>query len=367
MELRPSGLTSRRPVSALHGADRPDLTVLVVSWNTRGVLPHSLESVHRHVRSCRFETVVVDNASADGGADALDGAFPNTLVIRNRDNPGFAAGCNIGLQYSSGRHVVLHGPDTLFESDAYSPMVSYLDSNPGVGALGCQLRNRDGSLQYSCGNFPTVWRQVLRSFHLGALLPSWLVGKSLAEHKGNHRALRDVDWLIGTGLMIPRRVLELVHGLNEEYFMYAEDLDLCYRIRQAGYRIMYSPETSLVHLGNYTGALKFGSYRARAVETSYLKFIDRHVAPQTARKLRAIIGAGALADMLTRGVLLGLTGRPRHRDALAAAGQRIDALLTYRRRPEVGGQRPVAGDQKPVVGGQGPKAGDLRSAAGAGA
>jgi GT2 family glycosyltransferase len=315
------------------------LTVLVVSWNTREVLPNSLESVHRCVRGCRFETVVVDNASADGSADALDGAFPNTLVIRNRDNPGFAAGCNIGLRHSSGRHVVLHGPDTVLKSDAYSPMVRFLDKNPGVGALGCQLRNRDGSLQHSCGNFPTVWRQVLRSFHLGALLPAWLVGGSLYEHKGNHRVLREVDWMIGTGLMAPRRVLELVHGLSEEYFMYAEDMDLCHRIRRAGYRIMYSPATWLIHLGNHTGAMKFGSRRARAIEASYLRFIDRYIAPSTARKLRAIIGAGALMDMLAHGVLFGLTGKARRRDALATAGQRIDALLTYRRSLVAGGQR----------------------------
>jgi GT2 family glycosyltransferase len=339
MEPRLFGLTPQGVASARQGADRPDLTVLVVSWNTRDVLPSSLESVHRFVRGCRFETIVVDNASADGSAEALDGAFPNTLVIRNRDNSGFAAGCNIGLRHSSGRHVVLHGPDTLLQSDAYSPMVSYLDANPGVGVLGCQLRNRDGSLQHSCGNFPTLWRQALRSFHLGVLLPAWLVGGSLSEHKGDHGSLREVDWMIGTGLMTPRRVLEQVHGLCEDYFMYSEDLDLCYRIHRAGYRVVYSPATWLIHTGNHTGAMKFGSYRTRAIETSYLKFIDRYVAPSTARKLKAIIGAGALMDMLTHGVLFGLTGKPRRRDVLAVAGQQIDALLTYRRPLVAGGQR----------------------------
>jgi GT2 family glycosyltransferase len=344
MEPRVPGLLSQGSAPVTLGSERPDLTLLIVSWNTRSVLSASLESVHRHVRGCRFETVVVDNASADGGVDALDGVFPETLVIRNRNNLGFAAACNIGLRHSSGRHVVLHGPDTILRSDAYSPMVRYLDANPGIGALGCQLRNLDGSLQRSCGNFPTVWRQALRSLHLGALLPAWLIGRSMAEHKGNHRVRLEVDWLIGTGLMVPRRVLELVRGLNEDYFMYAEDMDLCYAIRRAGYRVVYSPETSLVHLGNHTGALGFGNYRARAVETAYLKFIERHLAPATARKVKAIIGAGALMDMLTHGLLLGLTGLQRHRDVLAVAGQRIDALLNSRNRPLPTSHQPLTAD-----------------------
>jgi GT2 family glycosyltransferase len=225
-----------------------DLSVVVVSFNGKDYLRRCLASLLEHTKGVSFEAIVVDNASWDGSAQMVQDEFPQVVLIRLPVNVGFAAGCNRGIERAAGEFVLLLNPDTELAEDAFSPMVAYCRQNPSVGLLGPKLVNSDGSLQLSCRHFPSHLTSLFnRQSILTRLLPGNPFSRRYLMTDWAHDRIVPVDWLSGACVMLRREMVERIGGMDEGYFMYIEDVDLCYRAHQAGYEVVYFPQVAVTH------------------------------------------------------------------------------------------------------------------------
>lgn len=222
-----------------------DLSVIIVSWNTRQILRDCLESVTRQQTSAISEIWVIDNASSDGSAQMVREAFPDVHLIENSENVGFARANNAAIAASTGRYVLLLNSDTVVHPGAFDALVNFLDQHPEAGAAGPLTLNPDGSLQISCYPSPTVARELWFLLHLDRLRPYG----SYDMANWNTAQPRAVDAVLGACFLVRRAVLEQVGVLDPSYFMYSEEIDLCYRIRRAGWRIYWTPQAKIVHYG----------------------------------------------------------------------------------------------------------------------
>jgi GT2 family glycosyltransferase len=332
--------------------DSPTLSVVIVNWNVRELLRACLRSV---VREQGSEVIVVDNASSDGSAAMVAAEFPQVRLIVNSENRGFTGGNNQGLALSRGRYVLFLNPDTVVIGDALAAMVDYLDSHPEVGAVGPQLRYGDGSLQSSCRRFPTFATALFESTPLAWHWPDnhwarWYrmedrqtfevsetskVSAGTMEDRQTFEVSKtskvsagtEVDWLVGAALMVRREALAQIGGFDEGYFMYSEELDLCRRLKMAGWRIIYLPIAQIIH---YEGKSSEQVVAARHIrfQTSRVRYFRKFHGPLAAEILRAIILALFAAEWGIEAAkwLLGVK-RPLRRERLAAYQQLLASGL----------------------------------------
>jgi len=231
-----------------------DLAVIIVSFNCCDALRNCL----RTLPSVR--TVVVDNASADGTVEMLKREFPSVSVIANPINRGFAAACNQGIRSTAEPFVLLLNPDTLHPP--LNALLDFMRANPDTGACGPRVLDANGTPQVTCRRFPTWWRMSLAELGVRQFY--------FIRHPGT-----DVDQLIGACLMLRRAALDAVGMLDEQFFLYFEEVDLCLRLRQAGWRVRYVPDATVTHLGGVcTRAVREESLRHRY--ESLLKFYRKH-------------------------------------------------------------------------------------------
>lgn len=207
-----------------------------------------LESVFEQTR-VSFELFVVDNASSDGSAQMVAQQFPEVHLIANDTNNGFAAANNQAIPLAQGTYVLLLNPDTRVLDHALDKMVNYLEESRDAGALACKLLNSDGSLQKSVGNFYSFCNTLLENRIIPKLAPSndFLAKKLVAFW--DHNSEREIDWARGAVLMVRRAVVEQIGLLDEQFYIYGEEIDWCWRIKAAGWKIMYIPESEIIHHG----------------------------------------------------------------------------------------------------------------------
>jgi GT2 family glycosyltransferase len=225
----------------------PDLSICVVSWNTRTDLEQALTSVLDAPHQLSIQTVVLDNASHDGSADMVRRRFPLVTLIESVHNLGFAQGYNTAARHAAGRHLLLLNPDTVVKPGAPEALVEFLDAHPEAGAAGPRLLNSDGSLQFSCRRFPTPIAALLRNTALGRLVGRNRFSDAYLMADWDHKSSRQVDWISGAAMCIRREAWEEVGGFDEGFFMYAEDMDWCLRAHALGWQVHYLPEASIVH------------------------------------------------------------------------------------------------------------------------
>jgi GT2 family glycosyltransferase len=243
--------SSADPTSTCSGL-RPDISVIIVSWNTRDELRTCLDSVFSGFRGISGEVVVVDNASTDGSADMVETQFPHALLVRNAENLGFAAGCNVGLDVASGRNLLLLNPDTIVLDEVLAATVRYLDDNPDVGAFGCRVLNHDGTVQPSCFRDPSVLNTALGLTGLARLPWPRALGRERMTHW--HRdSERDVEVVTGCYLATRREVVEDVGLLDSGYFFCGEEADWCRRMRTRGWAVRFAPIGEIIHLDGVAG------------------------------------------------------------------------------------------------------------------
>lgn len=217
-----------------------DLSIVVVAYNAADLLRATLESVVRHTRAVSYEIIVIDSASTEDIAAVVD-RIPGARLIRSARNQGFAAANNRGLRASAGRYVALLNPDVLLHDDALSALVRWLDDHPQAGGAGPQLVRPDGSPQpYSHGSFPSPWYLLRR--RLARLRGGYL-------HPWGGSAPVRAEWLAGTCLVARRSALQAVHGLDDRYFLYFEDVDLGRRLTRAGWPLWFVPDVRVTHIG----------------------------------------------------------------------------------------------------------------------
>jgi N-acetylglucosaminyl-diphospho-decaprenol L-rhamnosyltransferase len=226
-----------------------DVSIIYVNWNSVDYMKESIESVYAYTKGISFEIIVVDNASPSGNVDLLKELFPEIILIKSSKNLGFAGANNLGFQGSSGEAILFLNPDTKLANSAINSMAQDLMKIEDAGIIGCTLLNSDLSLQTSCiQTFPTILNQVLDTNYLRDRWPAnplWGIG---ALYSTNPEPAK-VEVISGACLMIRRSAFEKVAMFSEDYFMYAEDLDLCYKVAHAGYANYYAREGRVIHYG----------------------------------------------------------------------------------------------------------------------
>jgi GT2 family glycosyltransferase len=272
-----------------------DLSVIFVNWNSADYLREAVASIRQHTEDISIEMIVVDNASPRGDAELLEREVPGIVLIKSAQNLGFAGANNLGFRHSSGRTLLFLNPDTKLISPALGRMLQRLDTLPDAGVVGCTLLNGDLSLQTSCiQTFPTILNQALDNDFLRRRWPNcrlWGTGPLFRE--GSEPA--DVEVISGACLMMKRDVFERVGGFTEDYFMYAEDLDLCYKVHRAGYRNYYLNEVRVIHYG---GKSSEPLSATRMKWTAIPRFCDRHYGRlygQVFRVVMALVALGRLS------------------------------------------------------------------------
>ncbi len=226
-----------------------DVSIVIVSWNTRDILRDCLCSIYEAAGDIRFEIVVIDNDSSDGSADMVAGEFPDVVLIRNADNVGFAAANNQGIKVARGRYALLLNSDTLVLNGAIATAVRFADDHPTAAVVGCHTRGPTDRLQYNCYLFPSLLNLALSLTKLQTLF--WrhrFFGRSRFGW-WDYRSAREVDAVAGCFMLARKEAIDQVGPMCEDYFMYSEDTDWCWRFRRAGWKIMYTPDATIRHLG----------------------------------------------------------------------------------------------------------------------
>lgn len=291
----------------------PELSIVIVNWNTCELLRNCLRSLKADVESGLCEVIVVDNGSADGSASMVSAEFPSVRLVANADNRGFTAATNQGYAIARGAYVLMLNSDTeLIDPTALRRCLDFMEANPGVGALGCRIVYPSGSHQNSYFRFPSLRAVLLQAFFLQDLF------KRSPFFNWDRYGLevftdtRDVDCVLGGFLLLRRSAISEAPLLDEGYFMYAEEADLCYRLRSRGWRVVYFPGATVSHYhqGSSGRNPRTAGWAYGAKQRGRLRFIRKWRGPT----------AGYLANVV---VLLGLL--PRALGWLAA-----DALAAVR-------------------------------------
>ncbi len=232
---------------------QPDLSVIVLSWNTRDLLRDCLRSVFAEAGpDFTMEVVVVDNASADGSADMVASEFPDARLVRNAANEGYARGNNIALALVAGRRICLLGSDTRIHQGALRRLAAFLDAT-GAGAVAPRLVNADGSVQRACMRFPTLATALCYDTPLSLLPPGRKEMDRYFMRDFDHLATRRVEQPPGTCLMLGRRAFEAVGPMDEQLWLFFNDVDWCLRLRQRGFAAWYVADAEVTHhLGRST-------------------------------------------------------------------------------------------------------------------
>ena len=249
---RPAGRRQVRTETDSKATD--SITTIVISYNQKKLLVDCLDSLVGAAPGWQHEVIVVDNASGDDSVAATqrwcpaDGEFPLPLLIANHDNLGFTRANNQGMEIAHGRYIVLLNNDTVVHPGAFARAVEYLDEHPDIGVAGLRLLNADGSLQLSCRRFPSFQQALFNRYSLlTRLFPNNRFSREYLMTDESHDTVRDVDWVSGACLVIRREAMEDVGHLDERFFMYSEDVDYCYRVWAAGWRVAYLPFAEVVH------------------------------------------------------------------------------------------------------------------------
>ena len=254
------------------------LSVVFLSYNTRDLTRQALSSVLAAVEGLEVEIFVVDNASADGSADMVAEEFPQVKLICNAANVGFAAGNNVALRQVTGEYALLINTDTIVRRDALRTMVEFLDAHPEAGACGCKILDPDGTLQLdSRRGFPTPLAAFCKMSGLSRLFPKHPLIAHYHMTYLDPEQTAEVEVLSGSCMMVRKAAMDQVGLLDEDYFMYGEDIDWCYRFHQAGWKIYYVPTTAIIHFRGESGRgtpLKILYRKSQAMSI----FVNKHMA-----------------------------------------------------------------------------------------
>ncbi|MBN1560988.1 glycosyltransferase [candidate division KSB1 bacterium] len=224
------------------------ISIIIVSYNVREFLEQALLSLQKSLKNVSHEILVVDNASSDGTVSLIKRRFRDLVLIENSENVGFARANNQALARAGGEFICLINPDTIVQENTFAVLLQFFADHADAGMLGCKILNADGSLQLACRrSIPTPWVAFTKIVGLASLFPkSRLFGQYNLTYLDPDK-VEQVEAISGSFMLVKRSVIQVVGGLDEDFFMYGEDLDWCYRIQRAGFAIYYVPDTKIIH------------------------------------------------------------------------------------------------------------------------
>ena len=285
-----------------------DVSIIIINWNTRDLLAACLTSIYDTALGLTFDVWVVDNGSTDGSVEMVRDAFPEVHLGVNSQNEGFARANNQGMALSQGRYMLLFNSDAIASPGSLTALVALADAHPSAGIVGAKLVNADGSFQASYTDFPSLHSEFLMLTGLGRLLfGPWYPSHNQAQGQSP----RPVDYVEGACLLVRRAAWEQVGGMDQDYFMYAEEVDWCYRMRHAGWHVYYAP-VPIPHLGG-------GSSRHRPMQReadlyrSRVRFFRQHYGPIRTSVLKGMIYGLTTVKQVIHGMLRWVSGGSRGR------------------------------------------------------
>jgi len=242
-----------------------NLSIIIVNWNTKDDLLNCLSSIFKHDVEISNEVIVVDNGSRDGSVETLENAFSFIHLIKNNNNLGFARAVNKGIKSASGKYILLLNPDTQIREGTFENLLSFMDQHPEAGIVGAQLLNPDESKQNSIANFPSLSTELLNK-----RLLRWLFPKNFPGKEKEYTGPIEVDSVIGACMMVRREAIEKVGLLDEDYFLFFEETDWCYRMKKAGWKVYHVPQAQVYHFQGKSvekerGRAKVEYYRSRYI------------------------------------------------------------------------------------------------------
>lgn len=277
----------------------PDMSVVLVCWNNKAYLESCLDSLYGGGLRSTFDVVVVDNGSTDGSQTMLAERFPGVTIIENDRNVGLSRASNQGIEATRGRYVLLLNNDTLVNGTSLQAMVDFLGATPRAGAVGGRLLNGDGSFQAGYAEFSTMREEILIATGLGDRL-----NPGYPSHRDSDE-VRVVGWLSSACLLIRRAALDKIGLLDEQYFIYGDEADLQYRLRQAGWPVYYLPHVTTTHYG---GRSMDRWRRRKMVYRGKMLFYQKNRGTLAAFGLRAMLATASALKLIRWGPALALPG-----------------------------------------------------------
>lgn len=225
---------------------RLDVTIAVVSYNTKDMLADCLRSLLSSPPLVTYELRVIDNGSTDGTIAMLANDFPDVGVLSNAGNVGFAGAANQAWRQSLAKYLLVVNADTVFQENCVEALVEFADHHPDAAAVGPLVLNPDGSVQASARRFPSFLEGTMHAL-LGVVAPHNRFSRRYKMADWDRQTEREVDWLSGAAVLLRREIGEKIGFFDDAYFMYVEDMDLCYRLRDAGYKVYFCPDARITH------------------------------------------------------------------------------------------------------------------------
>ncbi|MBN1169185.1 glycosyltransferase family 2 protein [Candidatus Woesebacteria bacterium] len=279
-----------------------DISIIIVNYNTKKLLKNCLESIFKYTKQVNHEVIVVDNASSDDSIKMVNKDYPKVKLIKNKDNLGFAKANNLGIRESKGKYIVLLNSDTELKSNIFKNMYEWMENNKSIGVSTCKLIYPDGRVQSAGGYLPNLlrvasWMLFQDIPFVDRLIKPFQPHKELSPMKNDeiYKKSNNLEWLAGTCFIIRRKVIDDVGYLDEDYFMYTEDVDYCYRVNEFGWDIGYNPKYELIH---HKGASGSSEFSVRQEFKGIKIFFKKHYPAWQYPILRLILKAGALERMI---------------------------------------------------------------------
>ena len=263
------------------------LSIVIVNYKSGALLIKCLDSIEAGGTPSLSEIVVVDNHSDDGTAAEVLRRYPAVRLIQNERNYGFGAAVNIGFRRTFGTYVLVLNPDVEIRPGSIDELVQYMESAPDVGVCAPKLLNPDGTLQYSCRTYYSVWTVLLRRTVLGRLWPHHPAIRAHLMMDWDHQSRREVDWVLGAALMLRRSALPAGDVMDERFFLYFEDVDLCLRLHKTGWKVVYDPMSVMIHHHQRASARGVMSRAKLEHVRSWIKFSLKHRGEPLLRRVHA--------------------------------------------------------------------------------
>lgn len=293
---------------------KPKVSIVIVSFNTKKLIVDCIKSIKSATNNLDYEIIVVDNNSVDNSLEAIRKLkYKNISFIENKDNRGFAKANNQGISLAKGKYILLLNSDTYITSNVISDVVGWMDKHEKVGIASCSLLNKDLTMQGSGGFFPTPLRVFMWMFFLDdipgmdSLVKPFhpMHTRSLYKNESYFNKTQSQDWVTGAFFLIREQVIEQVGAFDEDFFMYTEEVELCYRAKLAGWKVMLLPEWSIIHYGQASGSSEF----ATLSEWKGIRlFYQKHYSFIWQVFIRVCLFIGALLRMIIFGILEGRKG-----------------------------------------------------------
>lgn len=282
-----------------------ELSIIIPSFNTKELLYNCLKSIFNQTKEINFEVIVVDNASTDGSTDMVKKQFSQVKVIINNKNEGYAKANNIGIKAARGDNILFLNSDTVILDKAIEKSLCYLINNPKIDILGCKLLNSDKTIQPSGGYFPKL-RQIFYMMFFIDDLPIFnkIIKPYQQSNLGFYKNFQMLDWVTGAFMMIKKKVIDKIRGFDENFFMYSEEVDLCFRAKKAGFKVAFFPDAKVIHIKG--SGLEAGFEKAVLGEfLGLIKFFNKHKPTWEIPILKTLLKIGAILRMVFFGILKG--------------------------------------------------------------